>query len=107
MNLASRSAQSLILIYKRTVSPALLSTCRFTPTCSDYALEALERHGLIAGGLLSAWRILRCNPLFRGGLDLVPTKLQAHDIRTHTCHHVGDSKNSISAAKPLSAEPCK
>lgn len=84
--------QSLIRLYKKTFSPALLSTCRFTPTCADYALEALERHGSFAGGALAIWRTLRCNPFTRGGLDTVPTKLRHHDIRIHTCQ-VGDRKN--------------
>jgi hypothetical protein len=85
--------QSLIRYYKRTFSPALLSTCRFTPTCSDYALEAIERHGAIAGAALAVWRVIRCNPFTQGGLDLVPTKLSREEIRIHTCH-VGDGKNS-------------
>jgi putative membrane protein insertion efficiency factor len=61
--------------YKRFISPLLLSSCRFTPTCSDYAIEAVERHGLFVGTLLSAWRILRCNPFSHGGLDTVPINL--------------------------------
>jgi uncharacterized protein len=89
MTFAARSAQALIRFYKKTVSSALLSTCRYTPTCSDYAMEALERHGLMVGGCLSLWRVLRCNPFTRGGLDTVPTKLHTQDIRTNTCH-IGD-----------------
>jgi len=46
--------------------------CRYTPTCSTYALEALEKHGAWKGGLLSIWRVLRCNPFSRGGYDPVP-----------------------------------
>jgi putative membrane protein insertion efficiency factor len=61
--------------YKRFISPLLLSSCRFTPTCSEYAIEAVERHGIFFGSLLSIWRILRCNPLSHGGLDTVPTEL--------------------------------
>lgn len=82
------------------LSPALLSSCRFTPTCSDYALEAIERHGAFVGGALAAWRILRCNPLTPGGLDVVPLKLRNQDIRIHNCH-TADGKNPTRAAEPL------
>lgn len=50
-------------------------TCRFHPTCSEYALEAIQRHGALCGGALALWRILRCNPLCKGGFDPVPEKL--------------------------------
>lgn len=48
------------------------STCIYTPTCSQYAIEAIEKHGVLKGGLLAAWRILRCNPFSKGGYDPVP-----------------------------------
>ncbi|MDO4170877.1 MAG: membrane protein insertion efficiency factor YidD [Lachnospiraceae bacterium] len=47
-------------------------TCKYTPTCSQYAIEAIEKYGFIKGGLLAAWRILRCNPFSKGGYDPVP-----------------------------------
>ncbi|MEE0946799.1 MAG: membrane protein insertion efficiency factor YidD [Acutalibacteraceae bacterium] len=50
------------------------SCCRFYPTCSVYAIEALETHGSLKGSLLSLWRILRCNPFCKGGVDPVPPK---------------------------------
>lgn len=50
-------------------------TCRFTPSCSQYALDALGKHGVIFGLSLSIWRILRCNPFSKGGEDPVPEKL--------------------------------
>jgi len=81
----ARLLQSLIRFYKKAFSPALLSTCRYTPTCSDYALEALERHGAIAGGALAAWRIARCHPFAKGGLDTVPVSLKSHAHRIHSC----------------------
>ena len=49
-----------------------LCTCIYTPTCSQYAIEALEKHGVIKGSLLTIWRILRCNPFAKGGYDPVP-----------------------------------
>ena len=83
MSLAAKVLSSLILIYKRTVSPTLLSSCRFTPACSDYALEAVERHGAFMGGVLALRRVLRCHPLTQGGLDLVPLSLHNSENRTH------------------------
>lgn len=59
-------------IYWRAVSPGLLPACRFLPTCSHYSYEAIARHGLAKGGMLTAWRLLRCNPFNDGGYDPVP-----------------------------------
>lgn len=58
--------------YKRFVSPALPNACRFVPTCSEYAMEAVDGHGVVRGAMLTAWRLLRCHPLARGGYDPVP-----------------------------------
>ena len=80
-----RLLQSLIHAYKKVLSPSLHSSCRFIPTCSDYALESLERHGAFFGSLLTIRRILRCNPFTRGGLDMVPVKLGRQENRIHTC----------------------
>ena len=63
-----------IKFYKRAISPYLPKACRFTPTCSVYAIEALERFGVIRGTLLAAYRVLRCNPFCRGGYDPVPER---------------------------------
>jgi putative membrane protein insertion efficiency factor len=63
---------SLIRFYRYGVSPLLGSNCRFYPTCSCYAQEALERHGAVRGVYLSARRILRCHPWHPGGYDPVP-----------------------------------
>lgn len=57
--------------YKRWISPMLPPSCKYTPTCSEYAMEALERHGVLRGGLMSVWRLLRCNPFSKGGYDPV------------------------------------
>lgn len=62
----------LIRFYRLIISPVLPNACRFYPTCSYYAIEALERHGLVKGGFLSVKRILRCNPFCEGGYDPVP-----------------------------------
>ena len=65
---------ALLRGYKKYISPSLGNNCRFLPTCSEYAMEAVERHGILKGGLLSIWRILRCNPFGRRGYDPVPEK---------------------------------
>jgi putative membrane protein insertion efficiency factor len=59
--------------YKARISPELPPACRYTPTCSEYAIEAIERRGLVVGGLLATKRVLSCNPFARGGYDPVPT----------------------------------
>lgn len=56
---------ALIRFYRRNISPATPPCCRFIPTCSAYALEAIEVHGALRGGLLALWRFLKCNPLHR------------------------------------------
>jgi putative membrane protein insertion efficiency factor len=58
--------------YKRAISPQLPPACRYTPTCSEYAIEAIERRGVVIGGLLAAKRVISCNPFSRGGYDPVP-----------------------------------
>lgn len=66
--------QAPIHFYKKHISPHLPARCRFHPTCSQYALEALEVHGPVKGMILSIWRILRCNPFGKFGYDPVPPK---------------------------------
>ncbi|MBO5725956.1 MAG: membrane protein insertion efficiency factor YidD [Clostridia bacterium] len=63
-----------IRFYQKHISPAKPSCCRFHPTCSNYAIEALQVHGAFKGSLLAVWRILRCNPLCKGGYDPVPER---------------------------------
>lgn len=60
--------------YQRNVSPGLERRCRYAPTCSQYAIEALRVHGVVKGTLLAVWRLLRCNPWSKGGVDRVPGK---------------------------------
>lgn len=68
----------LIKLYKKFISPALPNSCRFYPTCSSYSIEAFEKHGFLKGLWLSTYRILRCNPFNRGGVDHVPEKFHFH-----------------------------
>lgn len=62
----------LIRLYKALISPYLPPSCRFMPTCSVYAMEALNKHGLVKGLILTVARVARCNPFCRGGYDPVP-----------------------------------
>jgi putative membrane protein insertion efficiency factor len=61
---------ALLAFYKRRLSPLLPRSCRFTPTCSEYARLALLKHGLLYGGVLAAFRLSRCQPFQAGGVDL-------------------------------------
>jgi len=61
-----------IIGYKKFISPFLPDACRFYPTCSEYAAEAITKHGVFKGILLAIWRVLRCNPYCKGGYDPVP-----------------------------------
>jgi len=63
---------AIIRFYQRHISPGLPPCCKYLPTCSQYAVEAIEKYGAFKGGLLALWRILRCNPFSRGGYDPVP-----------------------------------
>ena len=66
-----RGLVALIRLYQRLISPCLPPTCRFTPTCSQYAIEAITRYGILRGGLLALRRVLRCHPFHPGGYDPV------------------------------------
>jgi uncharacterized protein len=72
MTRAARAAVALLTAYKRFLSPLLPRACRFEPTCSIYAKEAVARYGLVRGARLAGWRLLRCHPFSRGGFDPVP-----------------------------------
>lgn len=61
-----------VWLYQKLISPLLPAACRYHPSCSTYAAEALELHGAAKGSLLAVWRLLRCHPWARGGLDPVP-----------------------------------
>ncbi|GBE02972.1 putative membrane protein insertion efficiency factor [bacterium BMS3Bbin06] len=67
----SRIAVLLIKAYRLLISPLFPRTCRFTPSCSEYSIEALKRYGFLKGGVMSIRRILRCHPLNPGGYDPV------------------------------------
>ncbi len=62
----------LIRLYQKFLSPILPPSCRHYPTCSQYAMEALEKYGIFKGGYMATIRVLKCNPFFKGGYDPVP-----------------------------------
>ncbi len=64
-------ALGLLRLYKRWISPSFPPSCRYVPTCSEYAMEAVDRYGALRGGAMAAWRVFRCHPLAKGGLDPV------------------------------------
>ena len=68
----SAIALAMLRLYKWLLSPLLPAACRFTPTCSEYASEAIALHGTARGAALVMWRLLRCHPFSRGGFDPVP-----------------------------------
>ena len=70
-----QAVQLVLRGYKRFISPMLPHACRFVPTCSEYAMEAIASHGLIRGGLLAAGRLLRCHPFARAGYDPPPQQI--------------------------------
>ena len=83
--------------YKRWISPAFPPSCRYVPACSEYAMEAVERYGAWRGGALAAWRVMRCHPLAKGGLDPV--------VKNGTCCGGDrDGANPVSTARSGSPE---
>ena len=71
-NLPMKGMLVMLRFYTREISPMLPPCCRYTPTCSEYAMQAVEKYGAVKGGWLAAKRILRCHPFHEGGYDPVP-----------------------------------
>jgi uncharacterized protein len=71
----------LVMAYRATLGPMLSGRCRFHPSCSAYALEAIRVHGALRGSALAVWRVLRCSPLTAGGLDPVPSRRRSSVVR--------------------------
>ncbi len=69
----------LLRAYKLLISPLLPPACRFHPSCSEYAMEAVQQHGVLRGGALALWRLVRCGPWSRGGFDPVPATLGSRE----------------------------
>jgi len=75
MKMSAQVADWTLRQYKRWISPLFLPACRYVPSCSEYAAEAVARHGVLRGALLAAWRLLRCHPFVKGGYDPVLNKV--------------------------------
>jgi len=71
MTVARRLAIAPIRVYQKVVSPLIGQRCRYYPTCSEYAVQAVRRFGILRGLVLAGWRLLRCNPWSAGGIDYV------------------------------------
>lgn len=71
----------IIKFYRKIISPLKPPCCKYYPTCSTYALQAVEKHGAVKGILLAVWRLLRCNPWSLGGIDPVPDKFEFYTLR--------------------------
>ena len=93
----ARAAIYLIQLYRHTVSPLRLPTCRFTPTCSQYAVDALTEFGLVRGGWLATVRLAKCGPWHRGGWDPIPERRSDSDEST-------DVRGAASAADLVRSE---
>ena len=77
------AALAMIRFYKRNISSTLPPGCKYQPTCSEYTYEAIERHGVVKGIGLGAWRLARCNPFSKGGIDRVPGS-DEQPVKAHT-----------------------
>jgi len=95
MNSMGKIAQLVVLqllrAYKWTISPLFLPACRYVPTCSEYAMEAVDRYGVLRGGWMTLCRLLRCHPFVKGGYDPVVRTSHAHTgsvAETHGHHAI-------------------
>lgn len=77
----------LLRAYKWAISPMFAPACRYVPTCSEYAMEAVERHGAARGGLMAMWRLLRCHPFAHGGYDPVVKENPRSSPKTREMGH--------------------
>jgi uncharacterized protein len=77
----------LLHAYKSAISPMLLPACRYVPSCSEYAMEAVERYGVLHGGAKAAWRLMRCHPLAKGGVDPVVKMKGSVISKSDFCKH--------------------
>jgi len=77
-----------IRFYRRFISPLKPPCCKYYPTCSAYALDALKKHGAVKGSVLSVWRIMRCNPFSKGGEDKVPDEFFLYTLKSRRIREI-------------------
>jgi putative membrane protein insertion efficiency factor len=94
-----------IRIYQGTISRITPATCRFRPTCSQYAVESIENRGVIVGGLYTCWRLLRCNPFVKGGWDFPPTPKDGSQPEQEHAHDCGSNPAPEPVAEDRSNDP--
>jgi len=92
---AQRVMLHLLRGYKWAVSPLFRPACRYVPTCSEYAMESVERFGALRGGLMAVGRLLRCHPLVKGGYDPVINDSIACDRATDVTHKNAPAQHAI------------
>ena len=87
MSVASRIVLAPVRGYQRFISPALPRRCKYHPSCSAYAVQAVETYGILRGVVLAVWRVLRCNPFSHGGYDPVSAQTLFSTPRRHDSSH--------------------
>jgi uncharacterized protein len=104
-------ALALLHAYKWLISPLLGPTCRYVPSCSEYAMEAVARYGVVKGGLKAAWRLARCHPFAKGGCDPVSScqssvsRYQPEPARNGRCSSYSARRASASVVANDSWQP--
>ena len=87
MNIGKNLLLLVLRAYKYAISPMFLPACRYVPTCSEYAMEAVERYGVLRGSSKAICRLLRCHPFAKGGVDLVVKNATTDGSETPLCSH--------------------
>ena len=87
MNITKKLLLGLLRAYQYAISPLLLPACRYVPTCSEFAMEAIERYGVVRGSGKAVWRLLRCHPFAKGGVDLAVKSATKDIAKTPLCSH--------------------
>ena len=96
--LAQRVVLELLRDYKWAISPLLPPACRYVPTCSEYAMEAVDRYGVLRGGAMALVRLMRCHPFVHGGYDPVVKRHHVGCERATACGELTTTSTSHSAA---------